>query len=367
MIVYISMIILAVSFSAMANIKENKTKLIKNGKLNLNILCWYISEIVLIIVSGFRYDVGMDYMATYVPFFNGILIDSTFNSNIEFGFFLLNKLVQIFTKDYVGIFVISSVIFFHYMYKGIRENSEDPTLSVYLLITSTYFFYFLNAMRQMLAISMFFYAIKFIKERKFKKYLFYILLAATFHTSILIVLPLYFLYGLKNNVKIMFFITIIAIMLKKIIVKAVLELLTLIKYGGYVGSVFDNNKVGVVMILINLVILILYIIYFYKDIKIKHINFKENEDINFYLILHLLSLIFLMYDGYIPLIRRVFMITNITLILFIPSILKKEKNIKYRKGITSFIVICYFTYFIITIGINNSNSVLPYQSIINRR
>lgn len=60
-------------------------------------------------------------MYTYVPYFNGLLVGYV-NEDIEKGFWLLNKIVQLFTKDYVGIFIVCSVIFFHYIYKAIRDN-----------------------------------------------------------------------------------------------------------------------------------------------------------------------------------------------------------------------------------------------------
>ena len=154
--VYIAMTICSVFFSALANINTYEKK---RYTINIKLLFWYLSEIVLIIVAAIRYDVGQDYMYTYVPYFNGLLVGYV-NEDIEKGFWLLNKIVQLFTKDYAGIFIVCSVIFFHYIYKAIREQSKMPTLSVFLLIGTTYYFVFLNTMRQMMVVAIFLYSIK---------------------------------------------------------------------------------------------------------------------------------------------------------------------------------------------------------------
>ena len=109
MIVYITMTIFAVFFSALANIKTYK-KSKKKYTINLKLVFWYISEIILIVVAAIRYDVGQDYMYTYVPYFNGVLKGRP-NEDIEIGFYILNKVIQLFTTDYAGIFIVCSVFF----------------------------------------------------------------------------------------------------------------------------------------------------------------------------------------------------------------------------------------------------------------
>ena len=148
------MTILAVIFSALSNYDKNK----KNSTVKM--VFWYISEAILIIVAAIRFDVGQDYMYTYVPYFKGVLKGNP-NEDIEKGFLILNKIVQLFTTDYAGIFIVCSVIFFHYIYKAIREQSEMPTLSIFLLVGTTYYFIFLNAMRQMIVVAVFLYSIYF--------------------------------------------------------------------------------------------------------------------------------------------------------------------------------------------------------------
>lgn len=48
-----------------------------------------------------------------------------------------------------------------------------------------------------MVVAIFLYSIKYIKERNFKKFIMYMILASTIHVSALICIPLYFIYGLK--------------------------------------------------------------------------------------------------------------------------------------------------------------------------
>lgn len=360
--VYIGMTVFAVLFSALANIKEHQKK-DKKYTIDFKLVAWYVSELILILVAAFRYDVGQDYMYTYVPYFNGVLWGSP-NENIEFGFFLLNKLVQLFTQDYAGIFILCSVIFFHYVYKAIREQSPMPTLSIFLLVSTTYYFIFLNAMRQMLVVAIFFYCIKFIKTRNLKKFLIYMLIASTIHTSALILIPLYFLYGLKLRPLKAIIITVVALGIKPLITKLVLTILNFTKYSYYIDSRFDTNEMGYIVLAINICIILFALIYYKKSRNSE--DEKELKNYSFYCILQLISTIIAWYNNAIPLLNRVRWGTGISIIILIPLILKREKNTKLRLLYLFLIVLLYSAYSIYTIGFNNANSVLPYMTIFQR-
>lgn len=361
MSVYIIMTILAVVFSYTANIKTDINKEKNKNKM----IFWYISELILIIVAAIRYDVGQDYMYTYVPYFNGVLW-GTPNENIEIGFFVLNKIVQIFTQDYVGIFIVCSVIFFHYIYKAIRDQSTMPAFSIFLLISTTYYFIFLNAMRQMLVVAIFFYAIKFIKERKFIKYLIYMLIASTLHTSALILIPIYFIYGLKMNPIRISVIAAALIILKPLISEAIIKIIQLTKYNYYIDSKFDTGETGYVVLLINVCVIIFAMIYYIKKSKESELEEKTIKDYSFYCYLQLISILIAWYNNLIPLLNRIRWCVGITIIILIPLIINREKNPKLRLIYIFLIVMMYSVYYIYTIGFMNANNVLPYQTIFQR-
>lgn len=368
MIVYITMTMSAVLFSALANIKTyNKTKT-KKYTINLKLLFWYISEFILILVAAIRYDVGLDYKYTYVSFFNGVLKGNP-NENIEIGFLLLNKIVQIFTKDFAGIFIVCSVIFFHYIYKAIREQSVMPTLSVFLLIGTTYYFIFLNTMRQMMVVAVFLYAIKFIKQRNLKKFLLYMIISSSIHISALICIPLYFLYGIKLRPIKACIILGIAIVAKPIVSRIVILIVSLTKYNYYIDSRFDTNESGYIVLAMNVCVLIFSLLYYSKNTKTlngNNLNDKNIKNYSYYCLLQLLSTIMAWYNNAVPLLNRVRWATGISIIILIPLTIIQEKNPKTRILYIFIIVMLYSVYSLYTIGINNANNVLPYLTIFQR-
>ena len=76
-------------------------------------------------------------------------------------------------------------------------------MSLYLYISFCLFYVCLNQVRQMLAVSIVLYSFYYMKNNNFKKYCMWILIAAMFHNSALIMLPCYFICQLEFNDKIL--------------------------------------------------------------------------------------------------------------------------------------------------------------------
>lgn len=126
-----------------------------------------ISSLPAIVITGIRYGIGSDYFS-----YQGI-----FYSDVDFKdplFSIFNQGIKFLGGDfYTSVFVIS-VIFFTLVFLRIFEDSEYPWLSVFLLFGMIYFFTFMNAMRQFLAISILVYSIKYLEEKR--DFLFFYLL-----------------------------------------------------------------------------------------------------------------------------------------------------------------------------------------------
>lgn len=320
--------------------------------INKNILFVFLSYLIMVFVTGTRYNVGVDYFYTYVPIFNKIL--SGLNVDVEYGYYLLNKLVILFTDNYMWLFVVCSVIFFFFIYKYIFRDSPYPYLSIFLFITSTYFFVYMNAMRQMLAISIFLFSLKYIYTDEKIKYFISILFASMFHTSILICLPLIFMNRINIDLKKGCFLLAISFFLKKPLAILVNFTMNFLGYQNYMGSIFDNRDFSFLLLIINIGIFI-FCSFFEKKFDIKYtVNYN----------LHFLSIFTIVLYDILPLAQRIRWIFNICLIVLIPISISTIKNSNVRKIFISLIVVCYLFYFIYTISIQNYNGVLPYQNIL---
>lgn len=150
--------------------------------------CW--------LLSALRYLTGFDYRFyesvfqtirnTPFPAFLGY-------EGMEPGFLLLNKLVAWCGGDYRVFLVLFHLLLTAMVFWWIGKYSKSPWLSVFLYITLQFFAMSMNLLRQSMAASIFLLAYPFLTKRKLIPYCAVILVAACFHRSVLIMLPLYFL------------------------------------------------------------------------------------------------------------------------------------------------------------------------------
>lgn len=357
MFVYIFGTIFSIIFSITA---FNSEKPFEKKNKYQKISC-VLSALPLILIAGLRYNVGQDYDYTYKPYFNGMLYNVV-NKNIEVGFYALTKFIQMFTNDYVWLFIVCAVIYGYFIFASIYEQSPNPALSIFLLVSTQYYFGFLNTMRQYMAIAIFLYAIKYIKKRKIWKYLFLIIIASTLHTSAIVFIPVYFLYNIKITPKNGIVIFTIAIALSTVIKNILMTILLKTKYFGYLGSEFDTGEKGIISMLIEIIILI-FAWMFYST---KGTSEEKQKNYNFYCNLKLISVILACLDGILPLVYRIKWCFGLSTIILIPLILERVKNKKYKFFYQLAIVSCFLIYIFYTVGIQNSNNVLPYNTIFSR-
>ena len=151
-------------------------------------------------LSTFRYGIGFDF-DSYINIFNQVKNDpnpfTLMGEGLEPGFLLLNKLMSLFVPNSVvmyGVYALLTLVpIFWFIYRYCRE----VWLSTWLYMTLTFFYTTMNFIRQGLACSVVVLAYKFLKERKPVPYMLIILLAASFHKTALIMIPVYFLCQLK--------------------------------------------------------------------------------------------------------------------------------------------------------------------------
>lgn len=168
-----------------------------------NLIFLGISFIMLVAVASLRYEVGDDYY-NYMMVFNIIKdkpLTEAFTYNYEPGFFLWCKLIQLFTPHFQWFYVFSAIATTACVFWFIYKESKLPFLSVYLYMTMMFYYWSLSIMRQIFAAAICTLSIKFIREKKFTPFLLIVLIAASFHKSALIMLPIFFIAQIKFNWK----------------------------------------------------------------------------------------------------------------------------------------------------------------------
>ena len=318
----------------------------------------FLTPLPLFIVASLRYNVGTDYPYTYTQHFLWRLNGYDLSAKFEAGFIKLIDLIQLFTDEPQWLFVVCAFIFSLFTAIAIYQQSNDYALSFLVVVISGIYFAYLNLMRNYVALAIVLYAFKYIEERKFKHFLFWVLLASSFHVTALLFLPVYFIYNIKINRWVVIGIIVTVFIGLPVIDIIARYIISYTKYAYYYNSTDSNVTPQRIYLLINILILCIQI-YSYRFMK---------EDIKFQLHMKLEVLIVVLALGsyVVPMIRRLILVPMFTHILVIPYIENYKINKNLRKLIViSLCIICMISSYrqITTLGMHE---VLPYQTIFSR-
>lgn len=149
--------------------------------------------------------VGTD-TATYVYGFSNVLNESLEGNFSEIffeepGYYLLEVFVHLFTDQYWGLLFAVAVICSVNVLYIINKYSENKVLSLFIYITLGYYLFCFNAARQAIALSIYMLALPCIEKKQIVKYCIIVVIAAMFHKTILIMLPMYFILRMRYSWK----------------------------------------------------------------------------------------------------------------------------------------------------------------------
>lgn len=319
-----------------------------------------VSMLFPIVTAGIRYNVGVDFNS-YVDIYY-TTINSSILENIktgELGYVFLNRASENIFNSPQGVFLFSSIITICFLYAAIHDHDNKISFSLALFLYYTKFFPFsLNVMRQSIAMSIIFYSYKYIVNRNFKRFLKFVIIAALFHTSAIIVIPFYFINGKK--IKRSLFIKIISVFCCSLVVfniDIILEKMgkfnVISKYSIY-SEMVNKSNISISSLLSQIIIIFLVIIFFERLIK-------KDERIELYFWLYIFGFIFNLAEIKVQYAGRIGMYFNILSIILIPYILSIIKN-KVIRNLFKCVIISYgFTLFIFGNYINNVQSIIPFK------
>lgn len=163
-------------------------------------LIFNFAVIILILVNGLRDPFLYHDNDNYYYFFKGDVQDEIKKGTLNAGYLMINSLIGFFTSSFqVFCFVLAAFFTCGYA-KLIKTYSPFVWLSLLLYVLINYLPSFF-LLRQYLAMPFVFWSFKYVIERKQLKYWLCILLAFSMHTTALVVIPIYYLYGLKYSKK----------------------------------------------------------------------------------------------------------------------------------------------------------------------
>ena len=174
----------------------------KDTEQKLRVYYW-ITMVAFVFYMAFRNPIFVDhqnYINLYDKVYNYVqregffvIFTPSFSDSVsEVGFALLNLFVRFIFNDVIYVFIFSALLIVLPLWRFFKR-SPYFLFAVYLyLVIGTYFEGF-NIMRQMIASSLALGGYPYIRQRNFWKYCLWVLLASSFHTTALAMIPAYFL------------------------------------------------------------------------------------------------------------------------------------------------------------------------------
>lgn len=312
--------------------------------------------LLLFAVSACRIAVGNDYWVYRQDF---LLIEQNRHVSFEFGFVWTVRFLQSMLNhdQYLPIFAVFSFFTVLFFVRGMADQSEQFCFTVFLLMTGGYYFSSLNSVRYYLVLSIALYSIKYVLRNEWGKFVFCIVVAAAFHKSVLVVIPLYFLAS--RNWKKWHLLLFAAGCGSLIVFQDFYRKMIFHFYPFYEGSMFDTGEMSFSNIGKCAAVLVLTLIY-YKD------TIKGNKNNRFYFFCNLGALALYVFGSFIPEVSRIGYYLNITNILLIPGVIVKIPERRQRVLWTVLVTGAYLAYFALFLRSAYSTDIrlLPYRNWI---
>lgn len=318
-------------------------------------------SIVPIILSGERYNVGTDfqsYISIYKDIQNKNIIELVRLSRfLEPLYIFINKSVSLFfASNFKGIFYLIAIIIFFCLFSGVLNYRKNYVFSIslsYLIFYCAFFPMTLNIQRQMIAVFIVFIAYKYLLSEEPLKYIALIFLAAGFHNTSLIMLPL-FLFGLLNskikNISYFFIsITPLFILLLFPLVQNI-ELL-----GKYLEKYSIDSYQGVSIFRIGEMIIFLLPLL----INNKLILARYPKIINLMPVI-LWSFPLITIGGFEPWANRLIYYITVLQILLHPLVVSVQPTKEKKKAWLYIFVVYYISYFLLKFMIVGNEGIFPY-------
>lgn len=325
MIYYVIAVFLSmVCASYAANVKK-----VKSLQGTYRTLC-VLAFLPMTFVSVFRYEVGTDW-PIYDNYFHKIA--AGVDKFSEPGFNLLNRIIGLFTKDSWWLFAVVSLLIGIFMFKAIFEQSVNPAFSILVYVLAGDYFNSQNQLRQALAMSIFLYALKYVKARDWKRYFFWILIASMTHISGILYFPVYFLYGIKVSVPFVCYSFVGVGAVLPVLKKVLVFLISKTKYGWYFDSVYSSNDFDLLGFLVNVGFLVLLLFYYMYYDKYTGDNSPEGEAVqdkeyNLLLYMYYGAAVSTLFSSAVPQMSRITSLFTFVSTLLFPRMIMRE----YRRN-----------------------------------
>ena len=256
--IYIYSFLFCIYFAILVNIRKDHKKVFKGKIEKIFIMLTFLP---LFVLYAFRGEVGIDHQS-YQEIFNVVQYSNlkelpklSDKIEIETFFLFINYLGSKWGFGINFVYFICSALTFLFIYKAITyyDNERKYFIMSIIIFYSQMFFSGLDAVRQIVAIAIYFYSTKYISERKLYLFLIWLFIASLFHSSVLLLLPTYFILRMRIKPILYIIISVAFLLLSKVFTPVILiesvssifpnwkylsDIYNDVQYGETIGSVY---------------------------------------------------------------------------------------------------------------------------------
>lgn len=360
MILYITVAAIASLLASLVDNHPTRQQYRITRQQMCNRVCLPVIFMILFLLSACRLNVGNDY-AKYVEFMH--LVNCNAYVPTEIGFNLLVKLIYGLSgyENFLLVFAVYAFVTIFVFLLAMYEQSDEFPLTFFLFMTLGYYFQTFSTVRYYLALAVAFYSMKFVLRRQWGRFLVLILLGATFHKSLLVVIPLYFLASLtwkKWQLAIAALFCTTFLFLQDFYLKVVVFL-----YPTYEDTEYLEGGTSYINILRCVAVLAFAGIACLLQRKEKG-SLLEDRRFWFYFYLNLGALILYVFCSFLPIISRIGYYLTVSQILFLPMLLQRIDDKRWRRLFRAGILCAAALYFAMYLKKASGDGVLilPYRT-----
>lgn len=395
MILYITVAVVTALLASLVDNHPTRQSHTLTRQQLANRVCLTAIFLILFLLSACRLNVGNDY-AKYVEFMHLVNCDAYVPT--EIGFNLLVKLIYGLSgyENFLLVFAFYSFVTALFFLLAMYEQSDEFGLTFFLFMTLGYYFQTFSTVRYYLALALALYSMKFVLRKQWGRFVVLILLGATFHKSLLVVIPLYFLASLswkKWQLAIAGVFCTTFLFLQDFYLKLVVFL-----YPTYEDTEYLEGGTSYISILRCAAVLCFAgIVYLMRrreenDNNVKNkkktfaistgsdvdgtgingdknvTNIEEEKEwsqrFRFYTYLNLGALVLYVFCSFLPIISRIGYYLMVSQILFLPMLLKAVPDKKWRRLFRAGILLAAVMYFAMYLkkGAGDGVLILPYKT-----
>lgn len=312
--------------------------------------------VILFLCSALRFGIGNDYrqytQTAHEAYVGGYVVT-------EIGFnWLVKGLYTLADGEYYElVFAVFALLTLYIFLKAFYEQSEDFAMTYFLFMALGMYFQTYNTVRYYLALAIALYALRYVVNKDFIKFVFLILLAALFHKSVLLVIPVYWMasYAWKKwMILVGLLLSVGCLFGKGIILK-----IALILYPSYENTIYLEGGTSPISILRGVLVLVLYLWY-----RKRYQQKQEDRELLCYAQLNLLSVVACVFFFFLPVITRIAYYFSVVQLLMIPRIICGIEEEKIQKRVCALVCTAGVIYFVIfLLGADKPGvGLLPYRS-----